>query len=97
MKNKSELAHGLQQRLQAADIQLPMSTVTQIHDAVIDHLMATLAEDDVVALGGYVKLDVRHRPARQGRNPQTGEPLEIAAHKVIGLKMLSKGKALLND
>jgi nucleoid DNA-binding protein len=97
MKNKSELVHGLQQRLQAADIQLPMSKVTQIHDAVIDHLMATLAEDDVVALGGYVKLDVRQRPARQGRNPQTGEPLEIAAHKAIGLKMLSKGKALLND
>ncbi|WP_369625317.1 HU family DNA-binding protein [Marinobacterium sp. BA1] len=97
MKNKSELVHGLQQRLQAADIQLPMSKVALIHDAVIDHLMATLIEDEVVTLGGYVKLDIRNRPARQGRNPQTGEPLEIAAHKAIGLKMLSKGKSLLND
>jgi len=97
MKNKSELVSGLQQQLAAKEIPLPLAKVAEIHDVFIEHLMTTLVEDDVVPLGGYVKLDVRHRPARQGRNPKTGEPIEIPAHKTIGVKTLSKGKALLNN
>lgn len=97
MKNKSELVGGLQQQLVGKGIQLSTSKVAEIYDVFVDHLMTTLAEDEVLALGGYVKLDIRHRPARKGRNPKTGEPIEIAAHKTIGVKVLSKGKALLNE
>ena len=60
-------------------------------NAVFDTIKNYLAEDEKVQLIGFGTFDVRERAARQGRNPQTGEAIEIAASKVPGFKA---GKAL---
>ena len=44
-----------------------------------------------MALVGFGTFSVRHRAARDGRNPQTGAPMHIPASKVPGFKA---GKAL---
>ena len=59
--------------------------------AVIDGITDTLAKGDKVQLVGFGTFEVRHRQAREGRNPSTGETIKIAAQKVPAFKA---GKAL---
>lgn len=59
--------------------------------AVFDSITSFLSKGDDVTLVGFGKFDVRHRAAREGRNPQTGATIKIAASKVPGFKA---GKAL---
>ena len=47
-------------------------------DALLESIEATVAGGDKVQLVGFGTFEPQHRAARTGRNPQTGEPLEIA-------------------
>lgn len=60
-------------------------------DAVISTITDTLKSGDSVTLVGFGTFLVRDREARAGRNPQTGETIQIAAAKVPAFKA---GKAL---
>ena len=60
-------------------------------NAVFDTVKDYLAEGEKVQLIGFGNFEVRERAARQGRNPQTGEAISIAASKVPAFKA---GKAL---
>lgn len=55
-------------------------------DAVIESVSEALAAGDKVALVGFGSFEVRERAARMGRNPQTGEEIEIPASKVPAFK-----------
>lgn len=48
-------------------------------NATLAAIAGSLAKGDPVALPGFGTFERRHRAARAGRNPQTGEPMEIAA------------------
>ena len=60
-------------------------------DAVFASIVEFLAAGEKVQLIGFGNFEVRERAARQGRNPQTGETISIAASKVPAFKA---GKAL---
>ena len=60
-------------------------------DSMIDSVTGALKEGDSVVLVGFGTFTVRDRAARTGRNPQTGEEIQIAAAKVPAFKA---GKAL---
>ncbi len=60
-------------------------------DAVLDSVMDAMQNGDQVTLVGFGTFLVRKREARTGRNPRTGEPLQIAASNVPSFKA---GKAL---
>ena len=60
-------------------------------DAVFDTIQESLKNGEKVQLIGFGNFEVRERSARKGRNPQTGEEIEIAASKVPAFKA---GKAL---
>jgi len=64
---------------------------TQAVDAVFSVIQEELAKGEKVQLIGFGNFEVRERAARKGRNPQTGEEIEIAASKVPAFKA---GKAL---
>lgn len=51
-------------------------------DATLKAIEAQLATGNEVRLTGFGKFSVSHREARQGRNPQTGETMQIAAKTV---------------
>jgi DNA-binding protein HU-beta len=55
-------------------------------DAVFDSIIEALAKGDKVQLIGFGNFEVRERSARKGRNPKTGEEIEIAAAKVPAFK-----------
>jgi len=60
-------------------------------DAVLESLTDALKGGDQVTLLGFGTFLVRRREARTGRNPRTGEPLQIAASNIPSFKA---GKAL---
>ena len=60
-------------------------------DATLSAIGGSLSGGDNVSLVGFGTFSVRHRAARMGRNPQTGEAIHISASKSVGFKA---GKAL---
>ena len=58
---------------------------------MVEGITGALKEGDQVVLVGFGTFSVKDRAARTGRNPQTGETIQIAAAKVPGFKA---GKAL---
>ncbi|MCW1928192.1 HU family DNA-binding protein [Bhargavaea beijingensis] len=60
-------------------------------ESVFSTISDALANGDKVQLIGFGNFEVRERAARKGRNPQSGEEIEIAASKVPAFK---PGKAL---
>lgn len=60
-------------------------------DATLDGITHALGKGDMVTLIGFGTFTVRERAARSGRNPRTGQTIEIKASKVPGFKA---GKSL---
>ena len=60
-------------------------------EAILAVITEALANGDEVSLTGFGKFSVTERAAREGRNPQTGETIQIAASKSPKFKA---GKAL---
>ncbi|NJL90102.1 MAG: HU family DNA-binding protein [Coleofasciculaceae cyanobacterium SM2_1_6] len=50
--------------------------------AVLEVVMEAVANDDKVTLVGFGSFEARERKAREGRNPKTGDKMEIPATKV---------------
>src|SRR4051812_39940589 len=55
-------------------------------DALFETISNTLAKEEKIQLIGFGTFEVRERSARKGRNPQTGEEIDIAASKVPAFK-----------
>jgi DNA-binding protein HU-beta len=51
-------------------------------DAVLDTIEEALKRGSEVTFSGFGKFSISHRSAREGRNPATGETIQIAASKV---------------
>lgn len=58
----------------------------QVLNAFFSTVQETLKQNDKVQLPGFGTFEVRERAARTGRNPHTGETIEIAAAKVPAFK-----------
>lgn len=52
-------------------------------DAVVAAISNSLVAGNEVSLSGFGKFKVNDRPAREGRNPATGETIQIAASKQV--------------
>jgi integration host factor subunit beta len=70
---KSELI----QKVAAANPHLYQRDVERIVNVIFDEIIGTLARGDRVELRGFGAFTVKHRAARQGRNPRTGETVFV--------------------
>ena len=86
MANKAELVSEV-----AAKTDLTKKEVAAAVDAIFNSIQEDLAKGEKVQLIGFGTFEVRHRAARKGRNPQTGDEIEIPASEVPAFK---PGKAL---
>ncbi|MCY3640786.1 MAG: HU family DNA-binding protein [Gammaproteobacteria bacterium] len=84
--NKSEL---IDQVANTAD--LSKAAAGRAVDAALDAITGSLKQSEPVSLVGFGTFLVRERAARKGRNPQTGENIDIAASRAAAFK---PGKAL---
>ncbi|MCP1490089.1 DNA-binding protein HU-beta [Peribacillus frigoritolerans] len=79
--NKTELVSSV-----ASQAELTKDEAKKVVDALFETITATLAKDEKIQLVGFGTFEVRDRAARTGRNPQTGEEIQIAASKVPAFK-----------
>lgn len=79
--NKAELIEAI-----ADKADLSKAAAGNALDAFIETVENTLKEGDSIALVGFGTFSIKDRAARSGRNPQTGEPMEIRASKVPSWK-----------
>ena len=86
MANKAELVDRV-----AKKTQLTKKDVSSAVDALFETIQEALQAGEKVQVIGFGNFEVRERAARKGRNPQSGEEIQIEASKVPAFKA---GKAL---
>ena len=79
--NKAELVDAV-----AGAANLSKADAGRAVDAVIDSVTGALQGGDQVSVVGFGTFSVKARAARQGRNPRTGETIQIKASKVPGFQ-----------
>ncbi|ARU23631.1 hypothetical protein RSSE_c3248 [Ralstonia solanacearum] len=89
--NKAELIAHI-----ASETGWTKAEATQALDATLGGIKAGLADKESVALVGFGTFSVGDRAARVGRNPRTGEEVEISASRVVKFKAGSDLKATVN-
>ncbi len=89
--NTSELIEKV-----AAESGLEKAQARKAIDALISAVTAAAKGGDSVAVSGFGQFKVKDSPARQGRNPATGETIEIAAARKLTFSPAKAVKDLLN-
>ncbi|MGC1304302.1 MAG: HU family DNA-binding protein [Caulobacteraceae bacterium] len=67
----------------AAATGLTKAQSKQALEAVLGGIQTAAVKGEEVSLGGFGKFKVQDKPARQARNPRTGETIEVAAAKKV--------------
>ena len=87
--NKTQLIDAI-----AVEADLTKADVKKAIDAFIKTTGEQLKQGEKIALVGFGTFSVLERSARIGRNPQTGEKIEISTKKVVRFKA---GSDLINE
>ena len=90
--NKTELVEQIAQKAE-----LSRRDAEQAIEAALTTIEEQLAKGGEINITGFGKFHVAQRGARQGRNPQTGAPIQIAASKVPRFSAGSKLKQVVKS
>jgi DNA-binding protein HU-beta len=85
--NRSELVAAV-----AAKTGHSQAAVNGVVDAIFDVVSSQVAQGTKVTIPGWVAFERTNRAARTGRNPQTGDPIQIPASKGVKVSAGSKLK-----
>ena len=89
--NTAELAEHI-----ATGHEMNKSQAKQVVEAVFAAIVQAASKGEEVSLPGFGKFKVAEREARQGRNPATGETIQIAASKKLGFTPAKQVKDAMN-
>jgi len=81
----------------ASEADVEKSAAKKAVDAVFAGIVAAAKRGEEVNLAGFGKFKVKDSPPRQGRNPATGETIEIAASRKLGFSPAKQVKDALAD
>ncbi len=81
----------------ASETAMSKLATQELIDAVLEAIMKTVAAGDAIQLIGFGSFGSGERAARTGRNPQTGETLEIAAAKTVKFTAGKRFKDAVNQ
>ena len=87
---KAELAELLYEQ-----IGLNKREAKDMVEAFFDEIAQRLIADEDVKLSGFGNFETRKKSARPGRNPRTGEPVSIAARRVVTFSVSPKLRAAI--
>lgn len=85
-----QLAHEI-----AEGHELAKKQSVSIFEDLVANITKHLKKGSKVRLNGLGTLQVRHRAARMGRNPRTGEPVKIKASKKVGFRVAKELKSVI--
>jgi len=86
--NKGDLVAAI-----AADTGMSQTDVAKVVDGFFGVVASNVGKGTKVAVPGWISFEQTHRAARTGRNPATGETIQIAASKGVKVSAGSKLKA----
>ena len=89
--NKQELVTAIAKKTNLSKVQ-----ALEVLNCTFDTIKTSLKKNQRVQLVGFGTFLVRQRKARQGRNPKTGETIQIQARKVPAFSAGSELKKSLN-
>jgi DNA-binding protein HU-beta len=89
--NKRELVDSV-----CSHLETTKAAAEETVNVVLKSIQQGLSEHGQVSVAGFGTWTVRQRAARTGRNPQTGEPMEIKASTSVGFKPAKAWKDSLN-
>ena len=87
--NKAELIEAVQKAL-GKDI--TKRAADEAVEAVLDSISKGIKKDKKVQIIGFGTFEVKKRAARMGRNPKTGEPIQIKAKRVVKFRVAKAAK-----
>ena len=88
---KDHIVDSVQRRL---GVSKPESS--RLLESVLELIKSSLTGGDDVLISGFGKFTVRQKAARRGRNPATGEDMNLAPRKVVTFKCSALLKEKLN-
>jgi integration host factor subunit beta len=80
----------------ANEAEMTKKDVEQLVEIIFDSIVSTLNNGEKIELRGFGSFRVRERNARKGRNPKTGEPVDIPAKRVAYFKPGKDLKDIIN-
>lgn len=89
--NNSELADQI-----ASEHGISKTDARKVVDGVFAAIAEAAGKGDEISLNGFGKFKVKDSPAREGRNPSTGEPIQITASKKLTFAPAKAVKDKLN-
>jgi integration host factor subunit beta len=89
---KSELIASIQR----AFPNLPSDSVRRAVEVFFEEISGALENGSRVEIRGFGAFSIRQRPAREGRNPKTGDPVSIAAKRVMHFRPGKELRARVN-
>jgi len=69
---------------------------SQIVELIFESIRSKLENGEKVKISGFGNFSIRSKKVRRGRNPQTGNEIEISARSVVTFKVSSVFKKILN-
>ena len=88
---KSELIDAVAQRTRVTK-----SRAEQVVNCVFDAMTTSLAEGDGIEIRGFGSFTIRHYPAYNGRNPRTGNPVQVPEKRLPFFKVGKELRELVN-
>lgn len=89
--NKEELVQEIAKKANTTQ-----KEAAEVLTALVETVQKTVAKGEKVTLVGFGTFERRERAARNGRNPQTGKEIKIAAKKVPAFSAGKKFKTVVN-
>ena len=93
---KEELINAVHAAASDAEIDLTKKATGQFIDALFEQVSAAINEEKRFSYPNFGTFTVKHRKAREGRNPRTKEPITIPASNTVNFKPSPTLKDLIN-
>lgn len=89
---KSELVQAISEKMELSKAEAARRIDAM--DVIVETIAETLEVGDKAKIGNYIVVEKKEVPARTGRNPKTGEALNIAEKVVVKVKATAAAKKL---
>lgn len=95
--NKVEMIAKVVEKLADSEVKVTKKAMTEYVDVMFDTIAESMVAGEDVKIAGFGTFTVVERAERDGRNPQTGESIKIAATKAPKFKASSTLKAAVKE
>lgn len=83
---KAELIDAVNAKAAKNDIDLTKKDTRTLIDIVFETVAGSIEDEERFSYPNFGTFNVKHRKAREGRNPRTGEPIQIPASNTVNFK-----------